>query len=329
MMEGRIATLLLPVQPEVRIVEESRNYGKFVVAPLERGFGTTLGNALRRVLLSSIPGYTVTRVMIDGVLHEFSTIPGVVEDVLEILLNIKQLAIKVHEGSVTPEGGEWVLRLDVEGEGEVTGADIVCPPGVEIVNPEAHIATLTDPNAKLRMEMVVERGKGFVPAEKQEKARGVIGVIPMDAVFSPVRKVNFHVEPMRVGMEIGYERLTMEIWTNGAIKPDEALSEAARILSSHLEILLDFKGKAETERLTAEEMERRRREFLKVRVDDERVGFSVRTVNCLMSAGIETIEQLVERTPKELLKIRNFGRKSLQEVQRKLEEYGLSLKEEG
>ena len=327
-MEGRaLATLLAPIQPEIQTLKIEPTYGKFVIAPLERGFGTTLGNALRRVLLSSIPGYAVTRVMIDGVLHEFSTIPGVVEDVLEILLNIKQLAIRVHEGSTASESGEWVLRLDVEGEGEVTGADIVCPPGVEIVNPEVHIATLTEPTAKLSMEMVVERGKGFVPAEKQEKAKGVIGVIPMDATFSPVRKVNFHVEPMRVGMEIGFERLTMEIWTNGAISADKALSEAAKILSRHLEILFDFRERAEAERLTAEERERRRQEFLKMRVDDERVGFSVRTVNCLKSAGIETIEQLIERTPKELLAIRNFGKKSLQEVKRKLAEYDLSLKE--
>ncbi len=317
---------LLAVEPKIETVESDRNYGKFIIAPLERGFGTTLGNALRRVLLSSIPGYAITRVMIDGVLHEFSTIPGVVEDVLEIILNLKELAIKVHEEE-PEEGAEWVLRIDVEGEGEVTGADVICPPGVEIVNPELHIATLTEPKARLRMEMVVERGKGYVPAEKHEKGKGIIGVIPVDSIFTPVKKVNFTVEPMRIGLEIGYERLTIEVWTNGTISPDEALSEAAKILGEHLAILFDFKEKVELERRTAEEMARRREEILNTPIDSEELGFSARTINCLKRVGVEKVAQLVQMTEKELLEIRHFGKKSLQEVKRRLAECGLSLRE--
>jgi len=310
------------VKPKVRCLEHREDYGKFVVEPLERGFGVTIGNSLRRVLLSSIEGAAVTSVKIDGIPHEFTTIKGVAEDCTEIILNLKELAIAMMPGALDQPA---IGRIAVKGEGEVTGADVQLPPGLEVVSPETHIATLTAKNASLNMELRIEKGKGYVPADKRDRANLPIGQIPVDAIFTPIRRVNYFVEPTRVGHKSDYDRLTMEIWTNGAISPSRAVCEAARILNRHLDLFLDFIEKEEEERLSAEALARRRNKLLECRMDD--LDFSVRTYNCLRKAHIETLGQLVQYTEQELLGIRNFGRKSLNEVMEKLASYGLKLRE--
>lgn len=315
------------IVPHIETLVQNDTYGKFVMEPLERGFGVTLGNALRRVLLSSIPGAAVTSVKIEGVLHEFSTIPGVKEDTTEILLNLKDLHIKVHrDGSTKPE--PKTIWIDVKGAGEVTGADIRTPADVEVVNPEVHIATISDESAGLSMEMTVEVGKGYVLPEEQERVKSTIGVIPVGAAFTPVTKANFIVEPTRVAHRTDYERLVLEVWTNGTMSPSTALSEAARVLSRLLRMFAEFshgaaefEGEAET--LGGEP---------EMKAPDARIeelDFSVRTYNCLKKANILTIGELVRITEQDLLGIRNFGRKSLTEVKEKLAQLGLSLKSSG
>lgn len=315
------------IVPHIETLVQSDTYGKFVMEPLERGFGVTLGNALRRVLLSSIPGAAVTSVKIEGVLHEFSTIPGVKEDTTEILLNLKDLHVKVHrDGSTKPE--PKTIWIDVKGAGEVTGADIRTPADVEVVNPEVHIATISDESAGLSMEMTVEVGKGYVLPEEQERVKSTIGVIPVGAAFTPVTKANFIVEPTRVAHRTDYERLVLEVHTNGTMSPSTALSEAARILSRLLKLFVEFsQGAVEFEG---------REETLggepEVKAPDARIeelDFSVRTYNCLKKANILTIGELVRITEQDLLGIRNFGRKSLTEVKEKLAQLGLSLKSSG
>jgi DNA-directed RNA polymerase subunit alpha len=314
--------------PRVETLEHSDRVGKFVIEPLERGFGVTLANALRRVLLSSLPGAAITSLRIDGVLHEFATIPGLREDTTELILNLKDLAIKVHSNGSW--GGEepqpYVLRIEKRGEGEVTGADIECPSDVEIVNPEAHIATLSDENASLTMELTAEIGKGYILPERQEKYRGQIGVIPMGSAFSPVRKVNFALEATRVGTRSDYERLVLEIETNGTITPGEALNDAARILDRYIRLFFEVSSE-QVMRLPDELGGAVSRPTTggapDVRIEE--LDFSVRTYNCLKKANIQTVADLVRTSEDELMNIRNFGRKSLVEVQDKLSQFGYTL----
>jgi len=300
------------------------SYGKYRIEPLERGYGSTLGNALRRVLLSSIPGAAITFVRIEGVLHEFSTIPGVVEDTSEILLNLKQLAIRVAAELDQPSEGPRVLRVRKRGPGELTGADVECPSDVEIANKDCHLAALDSDQAEISMEMEVETGRGYVPSEEQDKARQAIGSIPMDAIYTPVRKVAFHVEPTRVGHLTDLDRLVLEVTTNGTIEPHEAISEAAKILDRYLILFFDFQERGE-ELAEVPPEDAARQRLLETRVDD--LDFSVRTINCLRRESIATVGQLIERSEADLMGVRNFGRKSLQEVKDKLAGLGLALRE--
>lgn len=313
------------VTPVIEVIEETETYGKFVIEPQERGFGMTLGNSLRRVMLSSVPGAAVTSIKIDGVLHEFSTIPGVKEDTTQLILNLRDLNVKVvSEGPPSTE--TRTVRMDVHGPGDVTGADIQCPSDVEIVNPELHIATLNDESSRLTMEMTVEMGRGYVLPERQEKVKQSIGVIPVGAVFTPVRKVNFVVEPTRVGHKTDYDRLVLEITTNGSIRPSDAVSEAAKILDKHLRLFFDFtrRPRGSFEDINDDG------QGLKTRAPDARIeelDFSVRTYNCLKKADVLTIGELVQLSEVDLMNVRNFGKKSLTEVKDKLAQLGLALKE--
>jgi len=304
-------------------LDQLEHYGKFVVEPLERGYGTTLGNSLRRVLLSSIEGAAVTSVKIEGVQHEFSTIKGVAEDCTEIILNIKDLAISVSDGALDEP---TVGRIEVKGQGEVTGADVQLPQGLEVVTPETHIATLTTKSASFKMELCIEKGKGYFPVDKRDRSNLPVGQIPVDAIYTPVRRVNYFVEPTRVGHKSDYDRLTMEIWTSGAIEPNRSLTEAALILSRCLDLFLDFIEREEEEKQSEEARAMRRDKVLEYRTDD--LDFSVRTYNCLRKARVETLGALIQYTEPELLVIRNFGRKSLTEVLEKLATFGLRLRED-
>lgn len=307
------------IKPMIQCAEvsEDGSYGKFVVEPLERGYGVTLGNAMRRVLLSSLPGAAVTSVKIEGVLHEFSTIPGVVEDVTDIVLNLKSLALKLYSD------GPKILRIEAEGETEVKAGDIIADADVEIMNPELHIATIAE-GGRLAMEMTVEKGRGYVPADKNKKPDQPIGVIPVDSVFTPVRRVNFTVEDTRVGHVTDYDRLILEIWTNRTIAPDEAASEAARILTEHLKLFVDLKERETSLATPAAKEENNLSKLLEMPIDE--LDLSVRSYNCLKRAGINTVGQLVEKTDEEMIKVRNLGKKSLEEVKQKLAALGLSLK---
>jgi DNA-directed RNA polymerase subunit alpha len=310
-------------RPRIETLEHSQTFGKFVVEPLERGYGVTLGSALRRVLLSSLPGAAITAIKIDGVLHEFATIPGLREDTTELILNLKDLAIKVH-GNGTAEAEPRVLRIDKRGEGDVTGADVESPEDVEIVNPEVHIATLADENASLSMELTVEVNKGYILPEKHERHRQQIGVIPVGSAFNPVQRVNFVLEGTRVGARSDFERLIMEIWTNGTILPGDALSQASRILDEYIRLFFDL---STTPSLPMQEAGRDAGPS-EVKAFDARIeelDFSVRTYNCLKKANIQTIQDLVQTTEDDLMNIRNFGRKSLLEVRDKLASFGLTL----
>ena len=313
------------IVPRIDTLAQDETYGKFVMEPLERGFGVTLGNALRRVLLSSIPGAAITSVKIEGVLHEFSTIPGVKEDTTELILNLKGLYVKVHrDGAAKPE--PKTIWIDVKGAGEVTGADVRTPADVEVVNPEMHIATISDENAGLSMEMTVEVGKGYVLPEEQERTKPTIGVIPVGAAFTPVTKANFIVEPTRVGHRTDYERMVLEVWTNGTMSPSDAINEAARILDRLIRQFAEFPYGRAIEGLEEEEAYGRE---LEVRPPDARIeelDFSVRTYNCLKKDNILTMGELVQKTEQDLMNIRNFGKKSLTEVREKLAQLGLSLK---
>lgn len=313
------------VLPHIETLVQSGTYGKFVMEPLERGFGITLGNALRRVLLSSIHGAAVTSMKIDGVLHEFSTIPGVKEDTTELLLNMKDLFVKVHRtGPVKPE--PKTIWIDVKGAGEVTGADVQTPSDVEVVNPEVHIATISDENAGLAIEMSVEVGKGYVLPDHQERVKPAIGVIPMGAAFTPVVKANFIVEPTRVGLRTDFERLVLEIWTNGTMEPSEALSEGSRNLDRLVKLFIDFPGGHGSEGYEEDALFSGEVELRAPDARIEELDFSVRTYNCLKKANILTIGELVQITEQDLMNIRNFGRKSLNEVKDRLAQLGLSLK---
>ena len=301
-------------------------YGKFVVEPLERGYGTTLGNALRRVLLSSIPGTALKSVRIEGALHEFSTIPGVIEDMTDILLNLKGVAFKIIPGAEDRSVDEArEVTLYRKGAGEVTAADIELPPDIEIANPGHHLATLASENAVMDVKMELQLGTGFVAAEAQDRSRLPIGTIPVDSIHTPVRHVAYRVDPTRVGSATDLDRLTLEVRTNGTISPHEAVSDAAKILDRYLILFFDF-GEQEEHGIFAEHL------GAMVPGADKRIknlGFSVRTFNCLRKVGISTVAELIAHSESELIAIKNFGRKSLNEVKDKLVEMGLSLRESG
>ena len=297
---------------------EDPNYGKFVVEPLERGYGTTLGNSLRRILLSSLPGVAVTSVKIDGILHEFSTIPGVKEDVTEIILNLKKLAVKLN--------GENTKRVLITAIGpkEVTAADILGDSDVEIFNPELHIATLEE-NATLIMEINLARGRGYVPAEMNKDENTPISVIPTDSIFTPVRKVNFTVENTRVGQVTDYDRLVLEIWTDGSVTPSEGVSIGSKIMQEHLSLFVELTDSAEGMEIMVEKEENQKEKALEMTIEE--LELSVRSFNCLKRAAINTVEELTHRSEEDMMKVRNLGKKSLDEVKHKLEELGLSLKQ--
>ncbi|MGI6112603.1 MAG: DNA-directed RNA polymerase subunit alpha [Mahellales bacterium] len=307
-------------KPKIECVELSQDnrYGKFVVEPLERGYGITLGNSLRRILLSSLPGAAVTTVKIEGVLHEFSTIPGVVEDVPDIILNLKELSMKLH-------GDEpKTLVIDVEGERTVTAADITTDSDVEILNPDLTIATL-DSNGKLYMEITVEKGRGYVSAERNKKPGQPIGIIPVDSIFTPIRRVNYFIENTRVGQITDYDKLTLEVWTNGSIKPDEATSLGAKILNEHLMLFIDLTEHVNDVEIMVEKEEDKKEKVLEMTIEE--LDLSVRSYNCLKRAGINTVEELIQKTEEDMMKVRNLGRKSLDEVNQKLAGLGLSLRQ--
>jgi len=312
--------------PRIETQEETETYGKFVVEPLDRGYGVTLGNSLRRVLLSSIEGAAITYVRIDKVLHEFSTIPGVKEDTTELLLNLKDLYVQVDQNAAgQPE--PRTIRINKKGEGRITGADVECPEGVRVVNPEVYLATISDEDATLSMEMTVEVGKGYVLPDKQERrAAQPIGVIPVGSAFTPVRKVNYTVEATRVGFKTDYERLTLEVTTNGTITPSRAISEAAGVLDRFFRQFMDFGGTAAAIEDDAHLLTDAHAGPQAPDARIEELDFSVRTYNCLKKANILTIGELVQITENDLMQIRNFGKKSLMEVREKLAQLGLSLK---
>lgn len=306
---------------ELEEISEDSTYGKFVVEPLERGFGTTLGNSLRRVLLSSLPGVSVKSVKIDGVLHEFSTIPGVKEDVTEIVLNIKGIVARLHCD------GEKTVEISVEGPQEVTAGSISCDSEVEILNPELHIATLGE-GAKLYMELTLNKGRGYISSErnKQNMDSNVIGVIAVDSIYTPVLKVNFNVENTRVGQSIDFDKLTLEVWTNGVISAQEAVSLAARVLTDHLSLFVDLSDKGKTTEIMIEKDEGGKEKVLEMTIEE--LDLSVRSFNCLKRAGINSVEDLTNKSEEDMMKVRNLGRKSLEEVMQKLESLGVKLQRE-
>jgi len=307
-------------KPKIEWVnKDGDNYGRFVVEPLERGYGTTLGNSLRRILLSSLPGAAVTSVKIEGVLHEFSTIPHVREETPEILLNLKALRMKIH--SQEPQ----VLIVDAQGEGEVRAGDIKAPAEVEILNPELVIATLEE-GGKLYMEITAQVGRGYVTAERNKFPNQPIGVIPVDSIFSPIRKVNFNIEDTRVGQITDYDRLTLDVWTDGSIRADEAISLGAKILSKHLSLFINLTEKTDEVEIASEDGENDKEKILEMTIEE--LDLSVRSYNCLKRAGINTVEELIRRSEEEMMKVRNLGKKSLEEVQNKLKELGLSLRKD-
>lgn len=306
-------------KPKIEIVEinEDNTYGKFVVEPLERGYGTTLGNSLRRILLSSLPGAAVSSIKIQGVLHEFSTIPGVVEDVSEIILNIKDIAGIMYSDDPV------ILKIEAEGPGEIKAGDILTGSEVEILNKDLHIATLED-DAKLYMELEMTNGRGYVPAERNKKDNQPIGVIPIDSIYTPVKKVNFKVENTRVGQITDYDKLTLEVWTDGTIKPDEATSLGAKILNEHLNLFITLTEHVNDVEIMVEKEEDKKEKVLEMTIEE--LDLSVRSYNCLKRAGINTVDELTQKTEEDMMKVRNLGKKSLEEVQQKLDELGLSLK---
>lgn len=308
-------------KPKIEVVEmnDSYTYGKFVVEPLERGYGITLGNSLRRILLSSLPGAAVTSVKIEGVLHEFATVPGVREDVTDIILNLKSLRMKLHGED------QKVLRIETQEAGDVTASDIIHDGDVEILNPDLHIATLAE-NGRLFMEITVARGRGYASAEKNKQGEHIIGVIPIDSIFTPVTKVNYTVENTRVGQITDYDKLSIEVWTDGSIRPDEATSLSAKILSEHLRLFIGLTETVNDVEIMVEKEEEQKDKILEMNIEE--LDLSVRSYNCLKRAGINTVEELIQRNEEDMMKVRNLGKKSLEEVVQKLEELGLSLRKD-
>ena len=305
-------------RPRIECVEtpEGDSYGKYVVEPLERGYGTTLGNALRRILLSSLPGTAVTTVRIAGIQHEFSTIPGVKEDVTEVILNIKGIIARLHCT------GTKTVYIEATGEGEVTAGDIKADGEVEILNPERHIATL-GPDASLNIEMTLSHGRGYVPAERNKLQQPIIGVIPIDSIYTPVLKVNYTVENTRVGNMTDYDKLTLEVWTDKTISARDAVSLGAKILCDHFELFTDLSESISSKSTVVEKAETQRDKVLEMTIEE--LDLSVRSFNCLKRANINTVEDLISKTEEEMIKVRNLGRKSLEEVVHKLAMMGLSL----
>ena len=305
---------------EVSEISEDKKYGKFIVEPLERGYGITLGNSLRRIMLASLPGAAVSQVKIDGVLHEFSSIPGVKEDVTEIIMNVKSLAIKNTSDSEEAK----VAYIDFEGEGVVTAAEIQCDPDIEILNPEVVIAHLNGgADSKLYMELTITKGRGYVSADKNKNDELPIGVIAVDSIYTPVERVNLTVENTRVGQITDYDKLTLDVYTNGTLAPDEAVSLAAKVLSEHLSLFIDLSENAKSAEIMVETESDEKEKVLEMNIDE--LELSVRSYNCLKRAGINTVEELCNRTSEDMMKVRNLGRKSLEEVLAKLKELGLEL----
>ena len=304
---------------EAEDLSEDGSYGKFILEPLERGYGTTLGNSLRRVLLSSLPGVAVTSIKIDGVVHEFSTIPGVKEDVTEIVLNIKGLNAKLHSD------GPKIVYIEAEGPCEVTAESIKADSEVEILNPDLHIASVAD-GGKLYMEMTLDKGRGYVPAERNKQAQSVIGVIPVDSIYTPVLRVNYAVENTRVGQVTDYDKLTFEVWTDGTCTAKEAVSLGAKVLTEHLNLFVDLSGDAYNGEIMVEKDDKGKEKVLEMTIEE--LDLSVRSFNCLKRAGINTVEDLISKTEEEMMKVLNLGRKSLEEVVAKLSSLGFGLREE-
>lgn len=305
-------------RPNIKCLEidNETNYAKFVCEPLERGYGVTIGNSLRRILLSSLPGAAITSVKIEGVVHEFSTIPNVVEDVPEIIVNLKMVRLKLHENE------EKTIRIDVKGEGEVKAGDIITDSSVEVLNPDLHIATLSE-GAHLQMEMTVDMGRGYNSAEKNKKENQPLGVLPIDSIYTPVKKVNYAVENTRVGQNIDYDKLTIELWTDGSLAPYEALSLAAKVMTGHLELFIDLSETAKNTQVMIEKEENKKEKVLEMSIED--LELSVRSFNCLKRAGISTVEDITNMTEPEMMKVRNLGKKSLDEVTNKLHSLGLDF----
>ena len=306
-------------KPRIEILElsDDESYGKFTVEPLERGFGTTLGNSLRRVLLSSLTGAAVSSIKIQGVLHEFSTIPGVLEDVPEIILNIKGIAARIFINEPV------TLKIEAQGSQVITAGDIITSSDVEIINKDHYIATVNE-DGNLYMELELKKGRGYVTAEKNKKEDLTIGVIPVDSSFTPVKKVNFVVENTRVGQFTDYDRLVLEVWTNGTMKPDEATSLGAKILTEHLDLFIGLTDHVSEVEIMVEKEEDKKEKVLEMTVEE--LDLSVRSYNCLKRAAINTVEELTQKTEEDMMKVRNLGKKSLEEIQRKLAELGLSLR---
>ena len=308
-------------RPNIKCLEidNETNYAKFVCEPLERGYGVTIGNSLRRILLSSLPGAAITSVKIEGVVHEFSTIANVVEDVPEIIINLKMVRLKLHENE------EKTIRIDVKGEGEVKAGDIITDGTVEVLNPDLHIATLSE-GAHLQMEMTVDRGRGYNSAEKNKKENQPLGVLPVDSIYTPVKKVNYSVENTRVGQNIDYDKLTIELWTDGSLLPYEALSLAAKVMTSHLELFIDLSEATKNTQVMIEKEENKKEKVLEMTIED--LELSVRSFNCLKRAGISTVEDIINMTEQEMMKVRNLGKKSLDEVTFKIHSLGLDFAKE-
>ena len=297
-------------------LSQDGSYGKFVIEPLERGFGNTLGNALRRVLLSSLPGVAVTSIKIEGIMHEFSTVPGVTEDVSEIILNLKTLSARLYS-----EQAKTVM-IDVKGPAEVCARDIAVDDELEFVDPDAHICTLNE-DAHLQMTLTIDKGRGYVSADKNKYPNMPIGVIPIDSIFTPIKKVNYTVTDTRVGQITDYDKLTLEVWTDGSVQPDEAISLAAKILTEHLSLFVSLTDQVTTISFTDQE-DNNKDKVLEMTIEE--LDLSVRAYNCLKRAGINTVAELVQRNQEDMMKVRNLGRKSLEEVEQKLEALNLSLR---
>ncbi|MFR2571081.1 MAG: DNA-directed RNA polymerase subunit alpha [Clostridia bacterium] len=300
-------------------VDDTNNYAKFVCEPLERGYGVTIGNSLRRILLSSLPGCAITSAKIDGVLHEFSTVPNVVEDVPEIIVNLKNVRLKFSENE------EKILRIDHKGEGEVLAGDIITDGTVEILNPELHIATVSE-GGHLKMEMTADRGRGYNSSDKNKKPNQDISVLPIDSIYTPVKKVNYQVENTRVGQMVDYDKLVIEVWTDGSLKAHEALSLAAKVMTGHLELFIDLSEAAKNTQIMIEKEESKKEKVLEMSIEE--LELSVRSFNCLKRAGIATVEDLISKSETDMMKVRNLGKKSFDEVTAKLHSLGLDFAKE-
>ncbi|MBE9389034.1 DNA-directed RNA polymerase subunit alpha [Vagococcus salmoninarum] len=306
-------------KPRITKIDEDRDYGKFVIEPLERGYGTTLGNSLRRILLSSLPGAAITSLQIDGVLHEFSAVKGVREDVTQIILNIKGLALKLY----TEE--EKSLEIDVTGPAIVTAGDIITDSDVEILNKDLHICSVAE-GATFHARLMVKPGRGYVQADENKKEDMPIGVLPVDSIYTPVRRVNYQVENTRVGRRDDFDKLTLEVWSDGSIMPQEAISLAAKILTEHLDIFVNLTDEAKNAEIMVEKEETQKEKMLEMTIEE--LDLSVRSYNCLKRAGINTVQELTDKSEPEMIKVRNLGRKSLEEVKNKLDDLGLGLRQD-